>query len=331
MPILGYPLGSAVGGDTAVSFWSVTADEAKAILVSLMPPGQLYDFDSGDISDLFDALGSAAKDFFFDVSDRLHAENIPDQSVERSNDWLDALGLSGSGKTLTQIQALIRSKLREAGAFTIPNLQSIMAPLLGVTNPTTVQILEVDRDDFKTAHEYGFSSPITIAGGGGSFTFVKTVVSGGIITAGIQARLTFTCPALEDITILVTAPDGTQTSWSDIGTGAATADEVYLYAEDFAPGSTEGVWTFKVTNANASSMTWDAGYFFIEGNLGGLGADIFDWAVYPDIALVNSPNYPAVLRSISRVTPAFGQGFLVLQMVPLPDETDAIPNQCTPV
>jgi hypothetical protein len=344
MPSLGFPVGGFLGADNAVLDPTTTEDQARGLLIGLMPPGQLYDFDNPD-SDMyafFYALGQCAKYFGYDVSDRLHVEFNPATCVEKIPDWEAALNLlPGTGnaranRSTAQRQAGIVGRLRESGASTPANIRAALAPVLGYANPDDLEVLEVDRDAYRALHTYTDGSGSVALGAGDTVTRVIPVSDDGLPAAGAFVNLSIDGPAPEELVITLTAPDGTEVTWDDL---SATADltDLCLYARsEFASSNVGGNWTLSVENTGATPGDWDEGTIFVEG-LGpsGLGGGIFYWGIYIDPALVNDPDLTGAFAGLTRVNLAHAFPFMVTSLEPWPDEESgthaAIPNEAIPV
>jgi uncharacterized protein YmfQ (DUF2313 family) len=336
---LGGGLGSFVGGDSAVTEPTVNNEAARGLLVSLMPPGELYDFDNpdADIYKMFYAFGQSAKFFGYDVADRLHVEFNPAQCLEKLGDWESALnilpgtGNASAGKTTDQRRQGIVSKLRESGASTLSNIRAALGPVLGYVDPSQLEVLEVSRADLRTAHTLSDTTSHNIPSGN-SYTYSFVVSDDNLPLGGVQAFVI--ADTGTRVTVTIASPSGTSKAIS------ATADIItgqYFYAaSEFAGDTVTGTWTVTVDKTGGGSVTVTQVDLFVEGlGLSGLGGDIFYWGVYADPGLVNSPDYTAARASITRLNPAHCQGFLVLSEDPWPDvETGihlAIPDEAIPV
>jgi hypothetical protein len=348
MPGLGGPFGGGLGADDAVINHVVTPEEAKAILVSLFPPGELYDFDNPDtdIYKLMLAFGAAAKRYAFDVADRLHTEFNPAAALEKLPDWETALDIiPGTGNNTADKSSEARrngivGKLREFGASTIYNIQSAIAPLLGYVNPAQLVVLEVDRNVMRSAHTY-----LDTAGGGtltvptfSSLTRTIYVNDDGIASAGVFIHLNITAVDGGNITARLTSPTGQTKFFQSFASGTVTNQSYELYARnEFISSKVNGYWTLQLFNADfVNTCGWQAGNVFIEGlGGGGLGQDLHVYGVFADATLVNAPDYAAALAALTRVTPANTKAYLILSNAPYPDNITgahlAIPDQCIPV
>lgn len=345
MPSLGggFGVGSWVGADTAVTEPSVDNEKARGIFVSLYPPGKLYDFNNPD-AELYKftlALGEAIKLFGFDVIDRLFVEFNQGRCVEKLPDWEAALGIvpgtgfASANRTTAQRQASVVAKLRESGACTPANIRAVLGPLLGYTDPSTLEILETSRADLTALHTYTDTTGSVALGASSSVNRLIPVSDSGTIVGGVQVFCTVATTPLTDLTITLTAPDGTAKAWT-LSDRVLGTDFILYSPSDFLNATIAGIWTLKITNNGATAGTWSAGSVFVEGQgIDGLGGDIFSWGFYADPVLVNSPDYRAALGTVVRVNPAHAQGFLILSEDPYPDETSgvhaSIPNQCIPV
>ena len=346
---LSFALGGYVGGSSAVTNPTVTNEDARGFLVSLMPPGKFYDFENpnSDIYGLFYAFGQSIKLFGYDVADRLHVEFNPANALEKLPDWENALNLlpgtgnASAGKSTTARRLAIVGKLRESGASTVSNIQAAVAPVLGYTNPSQLVVYETYRQTLTTAHTYTDAVGAFSIAAGASASRLFTVMDDGTPTGGIQVFTNVTGVAYSSLTITLTSPTSAafptpvSYTWAN-GTNPVGADAIFYALKQFQGAAMPGVWTLTVQNNAGVSATWNSASLFAEG-LGpsGLGGDIFYWGIYVDPALTNAPDLVAARAAMSRLNPAHAAFFLITSLAPWPDVTSgpnaSIPDTALPV
>jgi hypothetical protein len=333
---------------------SLSLDEARRFLLNLLPPGadKLYDLTpAGDVFKLFDGLAATVKQFGFDLLETLRAEIFPSSCVQKLPDWEKALGLTGAFTTTNgtpaQRQTGVLSKLREFGSFTPYLVRSIVAPLLGYTDFTQLRVVETSRDALTALHTY-VDEPTGNQGtipANGSITRTLFVPDGGDVSrAGAQATLWLTHPAVQGLTVMLTAPNGRSKTWTNIGIGAVTNQPFLLYARELAGVSCSVQWNLTVTDASRSSGTLLRWQLFVEGvgseapgpvqsGGGGLGGDIFDWGAYADPAQLGGtqpPDNAGVAFAIQRIQHADTLGHIIRSVAPIPDAPSTVPDQIIP-
>jgi uncharacterized protein YmfQ (DUF2313 family) len=334
---------------------ALSLEETRRWLLNLLPPGadKLYDLTSaGDVYKLFDGFAQAFKQFGHDLLETLRAEIFPSSAVQKLPDWEKAIGLTASyfatnGAT-AQRQSGILAKLREFGSFTPYLVRAVVAPLLGYADFTQLRVMETNRYAFTNLHTYQ-DSPLDGQGAipaNGSVTRSIYVPDGGNASrAGAKLTLGLIHPAVQGLTITLTAPSGKSKTWRNIGQGAATYGHTWLlYAPEFARTQCNVRWTLMVTDSSDNSGSLLAWWLFVEGvgsNLpgpagpgaGGLAGDIFDWGVVIDPALagaVRPPDYSGARFAINRIKHAHTNGHLIRSIAPQPDSALAIPDQFVP-
>jgi hypothetical protein len=188
-----------------------TLDEARRFLLNLLPPGAepLYSLVPGG-----DAFAAAVKQFGFDLLDVLRLEITPAECIQKLADRESALALVSTQAALhgttEQHRAGVLSRLREAGGFTRPLVRAVIAPLLGFLNPATLQILNTDRVAMRATHTYTGSDTNQPTPG----TFRVAVIEDGQVTkAGAQLSIMLTTPALDQINLQLSTPDGKTKTW----------------------------------------------------------------------------------------------------------------------
>jgi uncharacterized protein YmfQ (DUF2313 family) len=348
MASLGFPLGDWLGTDSAVTTPSTTPDTAQGIVTSLFPPGTLYDLNNpnAEIFKMLAGFGSAVKIFGFDVADRLVAEFDPAGCLEKVPDWERALNLVpgtqnvGTNRTIPQRRQAIVGKLRESGASTLANIRAAVAPVLGYSDPSTLQVLETNRAALTAKHTYNDGNATLSVTSGNTVTRLINVADAGFPAGGVQLVLNLTNNVSSSWKVILTAPNGsTNYTWQGFSFGFNAGDDTYLYAPStFAAADIYGTWTVAVKNVSGSTQAWSSANLFVEGlTNGGTGADIYYWGIYVDPSLANSPDFAAAKASMLRVNPAHAAFFIITDIGnggPYPDTVsgphEAIPNQCLP-
>jgi len=200
--------------------------EVRELPLSLWPPGRLYDWytPTSKVSRYLDALAETLKTFAYDVVDRLRREVYPAAAVEKLPDWEESLGLADSYTsrygTVAQRQAAVLGKLREFGAFTLPNVRATLAPLLGYADLSQLALLEASRTAMRDVHTYTNAEPVQ-----GRYTISSSVyVSDGGTVSSAGAQVTVQLPANASTLTLLRAPSGQVAKWytPDLGPSAST-------------------------------------------------------------------------------------------------------------
>lgn len=286
----------------------LSVNQVLALLKSLLPPGaqDLYDFAEGDVGDIFEALAEAWKTYGYDPCDQLAANVSPlTCDVGTLATWEVVLGLSLTriatrGSTELRRSQVI-SKLREAGPTSLPNVRSIIGPLLGYVDSTQVEVIECNRNALREAHTYSFAADVIPALG--TYSKVVTILdSEHVSDTGAHLYVNITIAAVEDLAISIQIPDGTTypvAAGGSLGTGAVTNEQYSFFVPDVAGVDIAGNWTLYVTNAGAGAGTVNVGGgadrtdIFVEGigRVGftgqqGLGAGAYSWGVLVDPTLV---------------------------------------------
>lgn len=315
--------------------------DVRELFLQLWPPGRLYDWRNpvSKIARFVDGCAEALKTFGYDVIDRLHREISPSRCLDNIPDWEKALALSSSytalNGTIEQRRAGIIAKLREFGAFTLPNAQAILAPLLGYADAGKLQMLEVDRDAMRAAHTYTNATPQT----GTYFVASPVQVNDGGTLSSAGAQVTVQLPAVPSplfpLTFYLLAPNGKYTSWTTTQLGQPSA-QYQLYDHTLVGVPCTGTWTFYVVASSfAAPVALSSWSLFVEGvGPAGLGGDIVDWGGYADPALMGSSGVPPDLKAtqtaIERIEHAHTKGYLILSMTAIPDLPTTLPDATLP-
>ena len=132
--------------------------ETREALLAALPPG-VRETLADDVIALFDATASTIDDSAVAAVDALDADSSPlTCGSDRLRRWESDLGIASTRTalfgTLTARRAGVISRLREYGPPTVAMLQSVLAPLLDYSDPSTMAILEPARADVRLANTY---------------------------------------------------------------------------------------------------------------------------------------------------------------------------------
>lgn len=317
---------------------ALSLKEVRELLLSLWPPGRLYDWytPTSNVSRYLDALAQAMKTFAYDVVDRLRREVNPAAAVEKLPDWEQALAIDDSytarNGTVSQRQAAVVSKLREFGAFTLPNTRATLAPLLGYVDPSKLRVLEVDRAAMRSAHTY--ANPVPVGGKFSVQSQVQVNDGGTVGSAGVQVSVVLPAPASPWETFTLQSPSGTTRKWTTTEVGRSA--QYQLFSQDFAGEPCTGTWTLIVGEttffSNVSLTSWS---LFVDGaGPSGLGGDLVEWGAYLDPALAGAngtpPDLDAAYAALSRIEHAHTRGLLLFSLAAIPDAPRTLPDACLP-
>jgi lysophospholipase L1-like esterase len=343
-----FALGQVPGG--------LSTEQALDLLVQLLPDkfakwtGILAR--RGDPYNFYAVVADAFKTFIYDGMAQLRLENNPATAGWRLPDYEAALGLSTTPTALTgtpqRRRLQIISKLREQGATTIANIQSIVAPLLGYIDPSQLKVYECNRAALTAAHTYTngsnaifTSTPVTQS------VFVSD--DGGVSDAGAQLLVTLTATNPELLTLTLTGPSGGAGSgvatktWpaGSLPPGNASSVLCRLNFPEAAGKKIRGEWRLTMSSSSPTQViNWSV---FVEGgglrdqNGGsGLGEEMHEWGVFVDPALATAPDLPAVRAALQRIQPADSIADVLFSVVgSFPDVSSgansAIPDCCLPV
>jgi hypothetical protein len=312
-------------------------NEVRRFLLNLLPPGaeRLYSLvPGGDVFQLFDAFAATVKQFGFDLLDVLRAEITPAECIQRIPDWETALALASSQAALhgttAQRRASILARLREVGGFTRALVRSVLAPLLGYADPSTVQLLNTNRAAMRAAHTYAGSVGAQQTPG----VFTANVFDGGQVSkAGAQISITLLASAPNPVTLQLAPPGGQRIKrWPAITPGSGNYLSATLAAPELAGAPCGGVWTLTIGGQPSFLYNWS---IFVEGvGPGGLGGDVFDWGVYLDPVHLGEngfiPDLRAAQLAIARIQHAHANGKLIRALQASPDTPQAILDQFLP-
>lgn len=321
---------------------SLSLDEVRSYLISLLPPGadKLYDLEpGGDFYKLFDAVAELFKNRGFDLLDILRREIIPGTAVEKLPDWENFLGIANSAAAISgntaMRQAGVKAKLREFGPFSDSTVGSVIAPLLGYFPTTPLEIMKCSRAALTALHTYTNGNLFTVNNGNALTDASLFINDGGTISkGGARLLLSYTSSGSDPFTVTLTAPSGETRSWT------IDSSSDYLFGEEFYGASPWGNWYLNIDNTSGAQiqLNWSV---FVEG-IGpnqDTGGAIFHWGVYADAAHINEnggADFAAVLKALARIEHSHSVGNLIFGKVPYPDVSahtihNAIPDECVPV
>lgn len=306
--------------------------EALIAVKQHFPPGddQLYDWDtfgSWTARDLREKARALLA--LWGQQEKLRRELTPQAASETLSDWERLMGLAKTpiaqrGSDGAR-QAQLVARWREFGASTPDH---ILAALLAICGPTAVTLIETPRSLLTAENWYEFpvgALPLTISASGDSELDVVCGDNAPVSSGGARVTLRVTHPSVEDLYLVIYAPDGTNSGRYYFGTGAASGQD-FVFRWKAAQGlAIDGVWRIVITDGGAAGGTVDdpAGDgisgLFVEGigrspaGFDGLGANIFEWAIRVDEAAVASTYDRAVARGlVRRWNPGHCRGYLVL-------------------
>lgn len=300
----------------------MTADEARELLINLLPPGkdELYDLTPGsDVWEFFAALGDGFKEFAFDLLDTLRREVPGGQLLQKIPDWVHALGIGSQVAvafgTVEQQRAAIVAKLREFGAFCDPVMQSIFGPLLGYFDTTPVELIRADRGQLRLLHSYGQAVDVVVPASGSATVEIFVEDGGKVPWMGAQLDLAFSAVGVQ---VQLDSPYASATaSWTPTVTPCRLASRAFTGAQ------CRGTWKLTLTNPTGAPITlYSAPWLFVEGMATGLdtAGAAAHWGVYADPLLIgengNAPDFGAVQRAIARAKHSHGVGALFLTKAP---------------
>ncbi len=331
----------------APSYGSTSFQDAYQRFFQALPPGidNVLDFTTtGDFYNLVWDLAAVLKIFVHDLYDLLRTEIIPSRSRYMLPAWESAFALgqtrTATQGTVPQRQAQVQASWRAVSrGSSIADVQAVLAPIFGVSASSEVQVVEADFDRLRLEHTYGWVGDVAV---NTSASVQVHVSDGGTVSKmGAQLQLVVDDPTkLASVTL--TAPDGTQATWS----GPWTAAPIKLYAPALAGAQVLGWWTVSFTSS--SSMTVYAGStLFVEG-IGpafvgayqvqqDTGFAIGRWGAYVGSHAGENgvpADLAAVRRAIANLAQAHTVGNLIQSLTPYPDTSSganaAIPDECIP-
>lgn len=295
--------------------------ETREALLASLPPG-VREMLADDVIALFDATASTIDDSAVAAVDALDADSSPlTCGSDRLRRWESDLGIASTRTalfgTLTARRAAVISRLREYGPPTVAMLQSVLAPLLDYSDPTTLTILETDRAALRAAHVY---SGVAVS------TYLDMVTAGiwefyvdddGRVAPG-GVVIDITLSTLLDVsgqTVTVQTPQGNFFAHvGTIGRGVAASATYRLYFPAVTASSVFGTWRVYVYTNGASTGTLEDCKLFVEGmGPSGLCGAAFEWAaVYEPTKSNGSPDFDAAVAASQRVGLATRTGGVVM-------------------
>lgn len=328
---------------------TMTVGEVKQALISLLPPRlvEWMDFEEGGDFDLW--YEAMAEELLADGVEQVEALT-PEMSPWTSTAtgiaaWEAALGLSQTrtavAGSIEQRRAQVISHLRARGTPTKALIRRVVAPLLGYSDPSQLEIIECDRSALTTLHTYTNSDGAVMATDTSESQTVTVLDDPAVSKGGIQLSITVITTRPEDLRVVVFGPStsgdypdavvdfpvGTMRGGGDNGVDPVT---YVLRSPDAAGCDIFGEWRMQLTTGTDVGCELVEWSLFVEavgrpstGTGEGRGAEVFLWGAYADPALVGGngtdPDYAAALAAIKRITPAHCVGHLICR-------TDGIPR-----
>lgn len=339
----------------------ISRDEAKAILISLLPPGsdQLYDLaNTAVIGGTLYGLAGALKDVLLDRVDQLKLELNPSTMVEKIPEWEAACGLTNTPiakfGTIAQRRNAVLAVLRTSGSFSYDDIRAIVQPYLLYADPTQIQIVETSRSTLRAAHTYPFASPYVITPPGRVKIDLNTpgnaVRDDPKVSPGGAHLVMNVDGDVGGYAFTLQGPDGTSATFlgDSLLPGSGTGVSYDLGAPAFAGKAIYGKWVL-IVDPGTASITLNTSGVFVEG-LGvnydimhrrvgeGLGSAMFEFAVIADPAKLGTGyDLQGASRSLSRWKPAHTQGAIVVasgvmtaSYYAIPDTVSATPDAAIP-
>lgn len=332
---------------------TISRDEAKQLLVSLLPPGsdQLYELaNTAVIGGTLYGLAGALKDVLLDRVEQLHLELNPSTMTEKIPDWEAACGLTSTPiarfGTIAQRRNAVIAVLRTSGSFSLDDIRAIVQPYFLYADPSQIQIVETDRAALRTMHTYSYTTPETIPLG--STQTLGVLVADNPMVSPAGAHLVMNLDGyVGDVTLTLIGPDGFQVSFppGTLPPRSVMGQAYDLVALGFAGRAIRGLWQLRV-RTQSSFLTFNSWGVFVEG-LGniydtavpphkvgeGLGSAMFQFAVVADPALLGTGyDLQGAQRSLSRWKSAHTVGVIGLAAMTyaIPDTPSATPDAAIP-
>lgn len=337
---------------------TIARDEAKALLISLLPPGseQLYELaNTAVIGGTLYGLAGALKDVLLDRVEQLHLELNPSTMVEKIPDWEAACGLTNTPiakfGTLTQRRNAVIAVLRTSGSFSLDDIRAIVQPYFLYANPSQIQIVEPNRAALRAAHTYTYAITTTVPAASTQTLGVLVADDPRVSPAG--AHLVMNLDGyVGDVTLTLIGPDGFQVSFppGTLPPRSVMGQAYDLIAIGFAGRAIRGLWQLRVRTVS-SFLTFNSWGVFVEGlgnvydtafpphKIGeGKGAEVFQFAVAPDAAKLGTGyDLQGAARSLTRWRPAHTLGKVITpsgvmgaSYYAIPDTPSATPDYAIP-
>lgn len=266
--------------------------------------------------------------------------------------WERALGLTATEVTVfgsqDQRRRQVIARLRERGPMTYGMIRAVVAPLLDYADPSTLKILEVDRDALRAAHTYSYIEP---APAPAPITRKIKVLDDALVgPSGVQIDISGTITPLEALGIEVISPTGVHAVRGQFGRqsiglpGFPTAVRVCL--PELAGVPIFGDWTIILTTILVGNFTRID--LFAEGvgrdskGNDGRGAIMGEWAALAEPHLVGpNASIRAADAAIQRINYATRRGLLAFRSADpgalpigdfgaIPDNVNTLPNRSLP-
>lgn len=322
----------------------MTQDEARSLLLQLLPPGieRAFDFTPGPdpqdpasgASDPWLIVDAAAEGMRLALSDNIDQASLDADPVQLgalgASSWEDVLALAQTQVTLygTQAERLqqILGRLRVWGLPTDANTQAILAAYFGLAS-TDVEIVTTARADLTAAHTYPpeVDTGYTVAAGDNAIRY-DVADDAKVSKGGVEWLFTLTHASVEDLSVTISDPAyATTVSFPAgcLGSGSVTSQAFILRSPGHAGLAVGGAWVVTVHNAGANVGAIDSGSgLFVEGigrdttGNDGLGAGIFEWSArLPSSSATYALSVlPEALLLVERIQPAGTRGGLALRM-----------------
>ena len=310
---------------------AVSDNDAYELLLQLLPPGfrrwmALEQTDA--IGKAWRAWASGFKRYGFDVLDQLRRELNALEMVDRIPSWEAIMGLSTGRVARFGTDSLRRAQIiarrREMGLPTEDNILGSFAALCGTTG---IEVLEHSRSVLTAANWYELPSYPAIAASADTDLVIAAGDNAPASSMGAQVTVRITHPSIEDLTLLIIAPDASQSAVMSFGAGAVTGQDFRFYWAGAAGKTITGNWTIKITDNGGSGGTVDdpaadgVTGLFVEGigrspgGFDGLAGNVFEWAVRIDEGAVPASTYSrdAARDIVRRWNPEHCRGYLVLK------------------
>lgn len=323
-----------------------TVDDVRRQLVANLPAGadEVYDLEAGgDYYYFFQSIAEVLKTLGTDMIDALRLEAVPRFSRLKLPSWESFFGLL-TGKiarvgTIPQRQAQVLSAFRalfNSGA-SVPQVQAIMAPLLGYAvdaSPQYVVVLEADRAalDAQNGWDFGAASMTD-----GTHVLLVRVEDDGLVSGGgCRLYLNFDATDLHLYTFTLAAPCGPSKTWSGADSRMSDSGHLQLFGAEFVGARVGGTWTLTIVKSGGAVINLTDAFIFVEGDKAGqqTAGAIFDWGVYFNPPGGGAADLAAVRAAVKKISPSHAVGNVIQSEAPYPD-TDtglhaAIPDECVP-
>lgn len=313
--------------------------------------------------DFYEELYAVAQSLKFAVKDRidqLKTERNPAAAVEKLQDYELALGLlqtrTAQFGTIAQRQGQVVGRFRESGGLTKFSIQTVMQAYLRYASPADILVIEADRPATKAVHTYAFPAPLVLTG---TTNLTINVPDDSYVSdGGAQLRINVEVAGSGTAGIIELAgPDGFRHRWDvfdyrslGVVVGMNTVFDLELRAQDFAPQLADDGYTWVRRKING---TWtltlkfldklNSAGLFVEGvgrnaaGQDGRGAALFTWGVLAETAKLGAgADLLGAAEAVRRMDHCHLNGHLLLDghditsLAAIPDDPNAIPDECIP-